>query len=108
MKLAEQIRQAQRTGGGAAAAAAALSGFPQGMHIQQGMPGQPGAAGMRVVGGGEAAELVQELLSGNATDSAAAIESLKSLRCTGAGRANIRAGPAAPFPPPGGFSPPPT
>jgi hypothetical protein len=107
MQLAEQIRQAQRAGGGAAAAAAALSGLPQGVHIQQGIPGQPGAAGMRVVGGGEAAELVQELLSGNATDRAAAIERLKSLRSPAAGQANVPAGPADPFTPPGGFNPPP-
>jgi Short C-terminal domain len=106
MKLAEQIRQAQRAGGGAAAAA--LSGFPQGMHIQQGMPGQPGAAGMRVAGGGEAAELVQELLSGNATDRAAAIERLKGLRSGAAGQASVPAGPANPLTPPGGFNPPPT
>jgi Short C-terminal domain len=105
MKLAEQIRQAQRAGGGAAAAA--LSGFPQGMHIQPGMPGQPGASGMRVVGGGEAAELVQELLSGNAADRAAAIERLKGLRSGAAGQASVPAGPANPLTPPGGFNPPP-
>lgn len=103
MKLAEQIRQAQRAGG-AAAAAAALSGLPQGMHIQQGMPGQPGAPGMHVGGGGEAAELVQELLSGNATDRAAAIERLKGIRSGAAGQAGV---PANPLTPPGGFNPPP-
>ena len=106
MKLAEQIRQAQRAGG-AAAAAAALSGLPQGMHIQPGMPGQPGVPGMRVVGGGEAAELMQELLSGNATDRAAAIERLRGLRSGAAGQAGAAAGPANPLTPPGGFNPPP-
>jgi hypothetical protein len=60
--------------------------------------------GMRVVGGGEAAELMQELLSGNAADRAAAIERLKGLRSGAAGQASV---PANPLTPPGGFNPPP-
>jgi len=103
MKLAEQMRQAQRAGG-AGAVAAALSGLPQGTRIQPGAPGQPGMPGMRVVGGGEAAELMQELLSGNAADRAAAIERLKGLRSGAAGQASV---PANPLTPPGGFNPPP-
>jgi Short C-terminal domain len=108
MKLAEQVRRAQKAGGGAAAAAAAaLSGLPQGICIQQGLPGQPGAPGMRVVSGGEAAELVQELFSGNSGDRAAAIERLKNLR---SGMGTQAAGPAGmpdPVNPAGGFNTPP-
>jgi hypothetical protein len=104
IRLAEQVRHAQRAGGGAAAVAAALSGMPQGIGIQQAGPGQPGGPGMRVVSGGEAAELMQELLSGNAGDRAAAIEKLQSLRSQAAGQA----GTPDPMNPSGGFNPPPT